>query len=106
MNDDLSVNFDLVETQAKMVVDQKVTGVFVCGTTGESLTLTVDERKKVRPLRLFLRSFSSSLISGSSTVTPTTSASSSTSVMKSSRMLRPSASTPMYFYFQFVIKSL
>lgn len=50
MNDDLSVNFDLVETQAKMVVDQKVTGVFVCGTTGESLTLTVDERKKVRPL--------------------------------------------------------
>lgn len=47
MNDDLSLNLEAVEPVAKHLVKNHVNGVFVCGTTGESMLLSVDERKAV-----------------------------------------------------------
>lgn len=47
MNDDLSLNFDAIEPVAKHLVENHVNGVFVCGTTGESMLLSVPERKQV-----------------------------------------------------------
>ncbi len=36
---------ELIEAYAKMLTRDGVTGVFVCGTSGESMSLTVEERK-------------------------------------------------------------
>ena len=47
MNEDLSMNLDAVEPMAKHLVDSHVTGAFVCGTTGESILLSVEEREAV-----------------------------------------------------------
>ena len=40
----LRLNLDAVEAQATWLADQGVRGVFICGTTGEGASLTVDER--------------------------------------------------------------
>ena len=47
MNDDLSLNLEAVEPVAQHLVKNNVNGVFVCGTTGESMLLSVAERKIV-----------------------------------------------------------
>ena len=47
MNDDLSLNLEAVEPVAQHLVKNHVNGVFVCGTTGESMLLSVAERKIV-----------------------------------------------------------
>lgn len=47
MHADGSVNLDLVEKQAGALAASGVRGAFVCGTTGESLSLTVEERMAV-----------------------------------------------------------
>jgi len=44
---DGSLNLDKVETQAESLILSGVGGAFVCGTTGESLSLTVPERMAV-----------------------------------------------------------
>ena len=44
---DGSVNYGLVEKQAALLLKQKVTGVYVSGTTGEGISCSVDERKKL-----------------------------------------------------------
>ncbi len=46
-NDDGSVNYDVIPQQAAMLIKQKVTGAYICGTTGEGVHCSVDERKKV-----------------------------------------------------------
>lgn len=45
MFEDGSVNYGVVEQLAASLINNKVAGAFVCGTTGESLSLTVAERK-------------------------------------------------------------
>ena len=47
MKDDLTLNLDIVEPTAQHLVKNHVNGVFVCGTTGESMLLSVPERKQV-----------------------------------------------------------
>ena len=47
MHADGSLNLDVVERQAEALVASGVSGAFVCGTTGESLSLTVAERMAV-----------------------------------------------------------
>ena len=46
-NDDGSVNDDVIPKQAEMLIKQKVTGVYVSGTTGEGVHCSVAERKAV-----------------------------------------------------------
>ena len=46
-NKDGSVNYGLVEKQSKLLLREKVTGVYVSGTTGEGVSCSVDERKKL-----------------------------------------------------------
>ena len=46
-NADGSVNYDVIPKQAAMLVKQKVTGVYVSGTTGEGVHCSVEERKRV-----------------------------------------------------------
>lgn len=41
------VNLDLIDDYVKILREQGVNGVFVSGTTGEGLSLTVDERKSI-----------------------------------------------------------
>ena len=47
MNDDGSVNLGVINTYAQKLKRDQVKGVFVCGTTGEGMSLTVDERKQI-----------------------------------------------------------
>lgn len=47
MHDDGSLNLDMIEKQAEALVESGVVGVFVCGTTGESMSLTVEERMRI-----------------------------------------------------------
>ena len=47
MNIDGSINLDMIPEQAEFLLKSGVTGVFVCGTTGEGLSLTISERKAV-----------------------------------------------------------
>lgn len=47
MNDDFSVNYDAASRQAEHLAGNGATGVFVSGTTGESLSLTTAERVKL-----------------------------------------------------------
>lgn len=47
MRDDFSINLEPIATQVAVLVESGVAGAFVCGSTGESLSLTVEERKAV-----------------------------------------------------------
>src|SRR5690349_8218620 len=42
-----SLYLDVIEEQAALLADSGVSGAFVCGTTGEGLSLTAEERKAV-----------------------------------------------------------
>jgi N-acetylneuraminate lyase len=42
-----TIQFAVIEKQAEWLVRSGVSGAFICGTTGEGLSLTVDERKHV-----------------------------------------------------------
>ena len=44
MSEDFSINYDTVEKLAEYYQSQPLAGIFVNGTTGESMSLTVDER--------------------------------------------------------------
>lgn len=44
---DGSVNLDVIPAQAQMLIRQKVTGVYISGTTGEGICCSVEERKAV-----------------------------------------------------------
>ena len=69
MHDDLSLNLDMVEPVAQLLAKNHINGVFVCGTTGESMLLSVEERKIVNsPVRVLMRSLP---ISGSKSATST-----------------------------------
>ena len=46
-NADGSVNLDLVAKQAETLIKQKVTGVYISGTTGEGICCSIAERKAV-----------------------------------------------------------
>jgi N-acetylneuraminate lyase len=63
MNPDCSVNLAMIERQARALSENSVNGAFICGTTGEGLSLTTDERKQIaekwlsaapRSLRIFV----------------------------------------------------
>ncbi len=47
MNPDGSINLHRIDSQARFLAHQGVSGVFVCGTTGEGVSLTNAERKAV-----------------------------------------------------------
>ena len=47
MHEDGSLHLEMIERYADYIAAIGVSGVFVCGTTGESLSLTVNERKLV-----------------------------------------------------------
>ena len=47
MNADGSLRLDLIEKQAARLIGDKVSGAFVCGTTGEGPSMTTDERRCV-----------------------------------------------------------
>ena len=47
MFDDGSVNYDEIDRYAEFVIDQGLSGVFVNGSSGESLLLSTEERKKI-----------------------------------------------------------
>jgi N-acetylneuraminate lyase len=42
-----NVNLSIIDSYTQWIIDAGVTGVFVCGTTGESASLTVEERKDI-----------------------------------------------------------
>ncbi|MFC1718550.1 dihydrodipicolinate synthase family protein [Candidatus Poribacteria bacterium] len=47
MNEDGSVNLKTIEKQAKLLTNNGVKGAFICGTTGEGTSLTIEERMKI-----------------------------------------------------------
>lgn len=47
MHDDGSINFEKVPEIVNLLVDNKVKGMFVCGSTGEGPSLTTEERKEL-----------------------------------------------------------
>src|SRR5438105_12767987 len=47
MREDGGVHLAPIEQQAQLLVEGGVIAAFVCGTTGEGLSLTIDERKAV-----------------------------------------------------------
>lgn len=47
MHEDGSLNLEMIDKYADYIATEEITGVFVCGTTGESLSLTINERKEV-----------------------------------------------------------
>lgn len=47
MNEDFSINLDIIEKQAESLITNGINGAFICGTTGEGLSLTVEERMKI-----------------------------------------------------------
>jgi N-acetylneuraminate lyase len=63
MNPDCSLNLPMIEHQASALAENGVNGAFICGTTGEGLSLTTDERIQIaekwmsaapRPLRIIV----------------------------------------------------
>lgn len=46
-NEDGSVDYSVIPKQAAMLIKQKVTGVYVSGTTGEGVHCSTEERKRV-----------------------------------------------------------
>ncbi len=47
MNKDFSINLDIIEKQAESLITNGISGAFICGTTGEGLSLTIEERMKI-----------------------------------------------------------
>ena len=47
MHEDGSINFDTIEKQAKSLIANRVNGAFICGTNGESMSLTIKERMMI-----------------------------------------------------------
>jgi N-acetylneuraminate lyase len=47
MNADCSLNLSLIEHQARTLAENGVNGAFICGTTGEGLSLTTEERIQI-----------------------------------------------------------
>ncbi len=47
MHPDRSVNLDAIEGYANWLRSDGVVGAFICGTTGEGMSLTIEERKKI-----------------------------------------------------------
>jgi N-acetylneuraminate lyase len=47
MNSDGSLNLNMIELQAKALIANRVQGAFICGTTGEGVSLTTQERMRV-----------------------------------------------------------
>ncbi len=47
LNGDGSLNLAMIERQAIALVENNVSGAFICGTTGEGLSLTTNERLQV-----------------------------------------------------------
>lgn len=47
MNADGSLNPGMIDAQAKLLVENNVNGAFICGTTGEGMSLSTDERLQV-----------------------------------------------------------
>ncbi|WP_432800094.1 dihydrodipicolinate synthase family protein [Poriferisphaera sp. WC338] len=47
MHEDGQINFDVIEKQAELLIEQNVSGAFVCGSTGEASSLTIGERKAI-----------------------------------------------------------
>jgi N-acetylneuraminate lyase len=47
MNADRSINLPMIEHQARALAENGVNGAFICGTTGEGLSLTTDERTQI-----------------------------------------------------------
>ena len=46
-HEDGSVNLDLIPRQVETLLKQKVIGAYICGTTGEGICCSVEERKQV-----------------------------------------------------------
>ncbi len=42
-----SINYDIIPGYAEKLINDGAYGIFVCGTTGESVSLTIDERKRI-----------------------------------------------------------
>ena len=47
LNDDGSLHLDRIDSLAERLIRDEVGGAFICGTTGEFASLTVDERMQV-----------------------------------------------------------
>src|ERR1051326_7626368 len=47
MNPDSTLNLPMITHQAKALAENGVTGAFICGTTGEGLSLTTHERIQI-----------------------------------------------------------
>jgi len=47
MHPDRSINLDAIEGYADWLHQNGIVGAFICGTTGEGMSLTVDERQKI-----------------------------------------------------------
>lgn len=47
MREDGSIDLDTIEKQTRLLVGNNVKGAFICGTTGESMSLTIRERIKI-----------------------------------------------------------
>ena len=47
MRVDGSLNLDMIQRQAGALAEGRVSGAFICGTTGEGFALTTDERLQV-----------------------------------------------------------
>ncbi|KOO10942.1 N-acetylneuraminate lyase, partial [Vibrio xuii] len=46
-NQDSKVNFDAIDQIAALLIEQGVKGAYVCGTTGEGIHCSVEERKAI-----------------------------------------------------------
>lgn len=46
-NEDLSINYDKLKELLEFQIENNIQGIVVCGTTGESSTLTTEERKSI-----------------------------------------------------------
>lgn len=47
MRDDGSINVEMIDKQAESLIANGISGAFICGTTGESMSLTIEERMKI-----------------------------------------------------------
>lgn len=47
MHDDGSINIEMIEKQAELLIANGVSGAFICGTNGEGFSLTIEERMAV-----------------------------------------------------------
>lgn len=47
MDEKGDLNLDQIDNYADLLIKNRIMGIFVCGTTGESLSLTTEERKQV-----------------------------------------------------------